>query len=180
MGYRSSMGGGALMPEGRESEMRVFGLGMSRAEAVAAAQAAGYTFEPFAAGSGRPHVVGRSADGGCRIELIGPQERIFKAVLMADLDDDVAASAAWFLAAFAPEWREAPAWFAARLPDVASGGDAEAHQTRLHVLLRPMGHRHAAILTLSWVPDEPAGGSPPQSAEQASPLAIWARRVARP
>ena len=140
----------------REREVRVYGLGMSRAEAVAAAQAAGYAFDPFAAGTGRPHMVGRSADGHCRVELIGPEARIFKAALMADLGDDVVAAAAWFLTAFAPDWREAPAWLAARLPDVARGGHAEVRLAGLYAHLRRMGRRPMAILTLSWLPNERA------------------------
>ena len=140
-----------------EGHVRGYGLGLSRAEAVAAAEAAGYTLEPLAAGMSRPHVLGRSADGRCRVELIGPEPRIFKAVLVADLAGDVTAAAAWFLAAFAPDWQDAPAWLAAQLPDVIGGGEAETHLLRLHVWLRRLGHQPAVILTLSWVPDEGAG-----------------------
>ena len=133
--------------------VRDYGLDITRSNAVAAARAAGYAFELPAAGTSRPHLVGRSADGSHRIELIGPEERVFKAVLVADLTTDVVAAAAWFLATFAPDWQDAPTWLSARLPDVARGGDAEARLPRLHAWLRPMGHQHAAILTLTWVPD---------------------------
>ena len=136
-----------------EGRVRDYGLDIARSDAVAAARTAGYSFEPLAAGTGRPHLAGRSADGRRRIELIGPEERVFKAVLVADLTTDVVAAAAWFLATFAPDWQEASTWLSARLPDVAGGGDVEARLPRLHGWLRPLGHQPAAILTLTWVPD---------------------------
>ena len=142
-----------------EGHVRDDGLGLSRAEAVAAAEAAGYTFAPLAAGMSRPHVTGRSADGRCRVELIGPETHVFKAVLVANLAGDVTAAAAWFLAAFAPDWRDAPAWLTAQLSDAVRGGEAETHLLRLHVWLRRLGHQPAVILTLSWVPDAGAGRS---------------------
>ena len=169
------------MRDGCESEIRVYGLGISRVEAVAAAEATASTFAPLAAGPERPHIVGRSADGGCRVELIGPEARVFKAVLMADLEGDVPVAAAWFLGAFVPDWRDAPAWLAAGLPDVARGGGAEARLARLHVQLRRMGHLPTAILSLSWVPGKPNGIACAVERRPSAPTPTTrARRAARP
>ena len=141
------------MADQHKGRTRNYGLGISRSDALAAARAAGYACTPPAPGRGRPHAVARSSDGSHYIELIGPEARVFKAVLVADLTADVTAVAAWFLATFAPDWPEAPAWLGARLPDVAAGCAAEARLPRLHARLRRLGHQHAAILTLTWAPD---------------------------
>jgi hypothetical protein len=134
------------------SRLRTAGLGLSRAAAVARAAAAGYTFAPLAPGPARPHLVGRSADGRHRVGLIGPADRIFKAVLMADLDGEVTTAATWFLATFAPDWRDAPRWLAAWLPLVAAGGQADAALVRLQVRCSRMRNRPVVVLSLAWVP----------------------------
>ena len=152
---------------------RVYGLDLSRAEAVAAAQAAGYTFAPLATGAGRPHLVGWSADGQCRVELIGPEARTFKATLVADPADDMVTATAWFLTAFAPDWRDGPAWLTAHLPEVVRDGEAEAYLPRLHVRLRRMGHRPSLIFTLSWVSD---GSAEVAGADNGLREAVPARR----
>lgn len=139
---------------------RVYGLGPARVDAMEAFQATGYSFRPQAGSPGRPgrpHAVGLRAEGKHRIELIGPEEHIFKAVLIADLTADVQAAAAQFLGYFAPDWDDAGNWFARQSPLLAHGAGVEASLPRLHVHLRKMGHQDKAVLTLSWVPGSSDG-----------------------
>ena len=135
-------------------QIRVYGLGPTRDEAMAALGAAGYSFrlEPGSPERpGRPHAVGRSADGRRRVELIGPEGHVFKAVLIDDLAPDVAA-AAQFLGYFAPDWDGACRWFSRHLPRLSHRASVETALPRLHVHLRKMGQRDKVVLTLSWTP----------------------------
>ena len=136
--------------------IRSYGLGMTRADATKMLGEMGYTFQGPTGSSQepkRPHAVGRSADGKHSIELIGPEERIFKAVLLADLSVDVQDVAARFLSYFVPDWSDASLWLSSNLPQLSQHESAETRMPHLQVHLRRTGNQHKAALTLSWIPD---------------------------
>ena len=69
---------------------------------------------------GRPRSIGATADGRAQIELIGPEDVVFKATLLRTLSgaDDrtsaaVLADCATLLRHVAPTWAEGPDWIAA-------------------------------------------------------------------
>jgi hypothetical protein len=135
--------------------VRTYGLGMTRADAVSAFEALGYTFRSPASPTGRPrrpHAIGQMSGGQRRIELIGPEERIFKAVLIADLDDNERGAAAPFLRTIAPDWGEGPDWFAQQIAARAHLSGVATALPGLEVWLRAMGGRDQVVLTLNWVP----------------------------
>ena len=102
----------------------------------------------------RPRLVGANHDSSARIELIGPDEAIFKAALLvsrtAPAADQAFALLRDFLDAWLPTWMDGRAWLAA---SYAVGGPQPPVETRfgdIVISLRSADHGAATALTISY------------------------------
>jgi hypothetical protein len=120
----------------------------------------GFTFPEGAARSepgGRPRSSGATADGRAQIELIGPEDIVFKATLLRTLSgaDDrtsaaVLADCATLLRHVAPTWAEGPAWLAASLPALAEQPLIKTQFSELAFDLRLTRDGKRLILGMTW------------------------------
>jgi hypothetical protein len=106
---------------------------------------------------GRPRSIGATADGRAQIELIGPEDIVFKATLLRTLSgaDDrtsaaVLADCATLLRHVAPAWAEGPAWVAASLPALAEQPLITTQFSELTFDLRLTRDGKRLILGMTW------------------------------
>jgi hypothetical protein len=131
-----------------------------RAAVEAALAADGFVFpagpvklEP----GGRPRSSGATADGRAQIELIGPEDIVFKATLLRSLSgaDDrmsaaVLADCATLLRHVAPAWAAGPEWLAASLPALAEQPSIKTQFSELAFDLRLARDGKRLILGMTW------------------------------
>jgi hypothetical protein len=98
----------------------------------------------------RPRLIGLLPAHQARLELIGPDEAIFKATLAVPANGEQAEPLRAFLAAWIPTWAEGSTWLAANVTRDGVQQPAETKFRELTISLRP-GHRGTqTILNVSW------------------------------
>jgi hypothetical protein len=143
----------------------------TRAQALALCKQLGFQFAssaPIQSPSRRPQrprLAGATRDASARIELIGPDEAIFKAALLvsraAPDADQALARLRDFVDAWLPTWTDRSAWLAASYAVAGPQPPVEVRFDDLVISLRSADYGAATALTLSYAffGEEQARGS---------------------
>jgi hypothetical protein len=132
----------------------------TRAQAQAVCEQLGFRLAPAQSSSRRPQrprLIGTNQDRTARIELIGPDEVIFKAVLLASRDVQTASDSGGalplmcdFVHAWLPTWTNGRAWLAAHYALTGTQPSAEVSFGDIVISLRSAEHGAATALSLSY------------------------------
>jgi hypothetical protein len=106
----------------------------------------------------RPRTIGISPDGRVRIELIGPDDVVFKATLLADLDEQgctpphLHAHLTHFVQTLAPTWAAGPSWITTQLatPDPQTTATVRSDELLFELRLARCGTQ--MVLGVTWQP----------------------------
>jgi hypothetical protein len=132
----------------------------SRADAQAICEQLGFRLAPAQSSSRRPQrprLIGTNHDSTARIELIGPDEVIFKAVLLVSRDGQAApavdralAMIRDFVHTWLPTWTDGRAWLAGHYAPTGPQPSIDAHFGDVVISLRSAQNGAAAALTVSY------------------------------
>jgi hypothetical protein len=129
----------------------------TRAQAQALCEQLGFRIAPTQSPSQRPQrprLVGANRDSTARIELIGPDEAIFKAALLvsraAPDADQAFVQLRDFVDVWLPTWTDGRAWLAANYAVAGPQPPAEARFGDLVISMRSAEHGAATALTISY------------------------------
>ena len=129
----------------------------TRAQAQALCEQLGFRFgstQSPAQRPQRPRLVGANRDSSARIELIGPDEAIFKAALLvsraAPAADQTFALLRDFVDAWLPTWTDGSTWLAANYAVAGPQPPVETRFGDIVISLRSADYGAATALTISY------------------------------
>jgi hypothetical protein len=133
---------------------------LSRARAEAVCEQLGFRLAPAQLSSRRaqrPRLIGANHDSTARIELIGPDEAIFKVALLVSRAAQTAPAAGQafaqicnFVQAWLPFWADGRAWLAAHYAEVGPQPPVETRFGDVVSSLRSAQNGAATALTVSY------------------------------
>jgi hypothetical protein len=132
----------------------------TRAQAQAVCEQLGFRLAPAQSSSRRPQrprLISVNQDSTARIELIGPDEAIFKAALLvfraaqtAPAADQAFAQICDFIDGWIPSWTDGRAWLAAHYAPAGPQPPAETRVGDVVISLRSAQNGAATALTVSY------------------------------
>jgi hypothetical protein len=98
----------------------------------------------------RPRLIAWSPAHQARLELIGPDEAIFKATLSVPTNENQTEPLRQFLTVWLPTWTEGTAWLAENLTPTGPQIPAETKFRELTITLRAGHHGTQTLLGVTW------------------------------